>query len=250
MKKRIILCIILIGVVVGFISLSFFYYKAKINNKVWPELISAELSSYHEGSEETQYVQVDLKFNRKISISDSLKDTLRITIGGNRVKDNQYVLKRSEEDESTVILLISVEAVTNGIIKIQSEKDFTLEAIIPSGITLSTIKESAGTVVKQVDSTWAIRGIAWIGLTEDGALIPVSETDNAEMLDGYAAVHGHEFLMLQESDVAKQIVEVLEANYGEEYQFSCDKNQITVTKPGEDAALDIVNYQYLKINEK
>ena len=68
------------------------------------------------------------------------------------------------------------------------------------------------------------------------------------MLDGYAAVHGHEFLVENDRDIAAGIVETLQSNYGDEYSISCSKNIITVEKRGSDEELDIDVYSYKKIN--
>lgn len=68
------------------------------------------------------------------------------------------------------------------------------------------------------------------------------------MLDGYAAVHGHEFLVENEDDIAENITETLSNNYDSKYSFSCEKNRVTAEKKGSDAKLDIEIYTYKKIN--
>ncbi|MCD8366301.1 MAG: hypothetical protein LUC83_11020, partial [Clostridiales bacterium] len=70
-----------------------------------------------------------------------------------------------------------------------------------------------------------------------------------EELDGYVAVHGHEFLTDDDAVIAESMVESLERVYGDEYAFSCNQNQVTVTAlSGEAAVYDIQIYDYLKIN--
>lgn len=251
--------------VVLLIAAGVFLCRVRVDEENSPQLTGLEVTSYNEGTEESQFVQVDLIFDREIQIMSDRCDNLRITISGNRVQPDEYIFKAGE-DGQTARLVISVDAVTEGILKIEKLKvegviseirdakkkyaaqDFQIEAVIPSGVTMSTVEEEAGKVVKSVDSVWQIRSIAWIGLLEDGELIPVSETRRLEMLDGRAAVHGHEFLIENEKDIAKNIVETLEHNYGSEYQFSCDGTKVSAEKPGSDVQLDIEIYQYKKIN--
>lgn len=240
--------------------------SAKVDEEKSPSLLSASVSSYNEGSESKQYVKVLLEFDQDISVNDKSDDSLRITISGERVQNDEYTLSQGESPEQAE-LLISVEAITKGVLKIEkSEKadtisdirdasgeyavqDFTLEGIIPSGVTLSDVASDETSVTKQVDSVWNIRSIAWVCLTKDGEVIPVNESDTNEELDGRVAVHGHEFLTEDEGVIAEKIVETLDRVYGEEYQFSSDKNRITAKAVnGETGTYDIEIYEYLKIN--
>lgn len=231
-----------------------------------PNLMNASVTSYNEGSESKQYVKVLLEFDKDISISEKLDDSLRITIAGERVQPDEYVLTQGD-DASQAELLISVNAITKGVLEIErSEKaktisdimdvsgkfavnDFQIEGLIPSGVTLSDVASDETSVTKQVDSVWNIRSIAWVCLTKNGKVIPVNETDTNEELDGYVAVHGHEFLIEDEGTIAEKIVEALDRVYGDEYQFSSDKNRVTANVLNGDAGeYDIQIYQYLKIN--
>ena len=238
---------------------------AKTDAEYSPRLENINVDSYSEGTEESQYVTVDLIFDRQIAVTDDKCDSLRITIADRRIGDDEYTLEKGDEN-NTARFKISVRAITEGILRIQPVKEdksvseirsddkkyavwnFSAEAMIPSGVTLSTAESGNGKVVKSVDSFWSIRSIAWIGLTENGELIPVSETRPLEMLDGYAAVHGHEFLVENEDDIAENITETLSNNYDSKYSFSCEKNRVTDEKKGSDAKLDIEIYTYKKIN--
>ena len=239
--------------------------SVKTDDEYSPQLEDVTVGSYSEGSEDSQYVTADLIFDREIAVTDEKCSDLRITISDERVKDDGCEITAGD-DENTARIKIPVDAVTKGILKIgpaEKEKgiscirsanekyavqDFTLEALIPSGVSLSTVSSEPGKVVKSVDSVWNIRSIAWVGITENGEEVPVSETRALEMLDGYAAVHGHEFLAENDRDIAAGIVEALQNNYGAEYSVSCSKNIITVEKQGSDAELDIDIYSYRKIN--
>lgn len=228
-----------------------------------PVLESASIVSYCQGSEQEQYVQAELMFDRPISLAEETGGSLRITIAGNRMED--YTISPGE-GENCAVITIPVNAVTESVLYIgkatgadsisdirsgdgkYAARDFELEGVIPSGVTLSTVSSEPGKVVKNVESGWNIRSIAWVGLRENGQPVAVSETMPGEELDGYAAVHGHEFLIEDEADIAEKIVEVLEKNYGTEYSFSFDGTLVTAEKPGSTAALDVCVYQYIMIN--
>lgn len=240
-------------------------HSAKISSEYSPCLVDVQLKSYNNGTEDSQFVQVDLIFDREIAVVSEKFKNLKILIAGNRIKEDAYTLEQGE-DEKTARITISVQAVTTGVLSLEkvddviseirsadkkySVQDFSVETMIPSGVTLSTIKSGAGKIVKSVDSAWNIRSIAWIGILENGDLIEGTQTKELETLDGYSAVHGHEFLEENENNIAKEIVEVLEKNYPSEYGFCCDKNKITIEKENSEDNLDLVIYQYTKINQK
>ncbi len=228
-----------------------------------PQLVSGEILSYNEGSEDSQFVKVNLVFDRDISVAEDM-DSLRVTISGERMEGQIQMA----DEPNTASLVIPVKAITSGVLKIQkSEKadtidsirdssgsyaagDFQLEGLIPTGVTLSTVTSGNGKIVKQVDFAWSIRSITWIALSQNKELIPVLETHAGENLDGYAAVHGHEFLTDDVKDAAERITETLKNNYGEEYRFTCEDSVITAQRIDGEGALDIEIYQYLKIDGK
>lgn len=239
--------------------------SAKVHSEYSPCLVDVQLQSYNNGSEESQFVQVDLIFDREIAVVSEKFENLKILIAGNRIKEDAYTLEQGE-DENTARITISVQAVTTGVLSLEktdnviseirsadkkySVQDFSVETIIPSGVSLSTVESEVGKVVKSVDSSWNIRSIAWIGIFENGELVEGTQTQELESLDGYSAVHGHEFLVENENTIAKEIVDVLEKNYPSEYGFCCDKNRITIEKKNSLDTLDLVIYQYTKINQK
>lgn len=236
------------------------------NEEYSPTLVNAEITSYNEGSVSEQYVKVVLEFDQDISVSEDPDDSMRITIAQERVQLDEYTLTQGE-NANEAELLISVTAITNGVLYIEKSEsadvisdimsadgsyavqDFTLEGMIPSGVTLSDVSSSDTGVTKQVASLWNIRSIAWVCVTKDGEVVPADETDVDEELDGYVAVHGHEFLTDDDATIAESMVESLERVYGDEYAFTCNQNQVTVTAlSGEAAEYDIQIYEYLKIN--
>ncbi|MCD7982482.1 MAG: hypothetical protein LUF32_09305 [Clostridiales bacterium] len=232
-----------------------------------PNLVNAVITSYNEGSESEQYVQVVLEFDREISVREEKEDSLRITIAQERVQSDEYTLTQGEDSDEAV-LTISVTAITNGVLYIEKSEsadvisdimdadgqyaanDFTLEGLIPSGMTLSDVSSDDVSVTKQVASLWNIRSIAWVCLTKDGEVLPVEEEDADEELDGYVAVHGHEFLTDDDTAIAENIAESLSRVYSsEDYAFSSEGNQVTATAVnGETGVYDIQVYQYLRID--
>lgn len=240
--------------------------RVAVDEENSPNLVNAEITSYNEGSESEQYVKAVLEFDQDISVNEDPDDSMRITIAGERVQSDEYTLTQGE-NANEAELLISVTAITNGILAIEKSEsadvisditsadglyavnDFTLEGLIPSGVTLSDVASDDTSVTKQVASVWNIRSIAWVCVTKDGEVVPADETDTDEELDGYVAVHGHEFLTDDDAAIAENMVESLERVYGDEYEFSCTQNQVTLTaRSGESAQYDIQIYEYLKIN--
>lgn len=231
-----------------------------------PNLTGMSISSYNEGSESTQFVEAVLTFDKDVSVSEKNEDSLRIVIGGERIKKDEYKLEQGD-DPKQVSLTIPVDYVTTGVLVIEKSEnsgtisdirdgtgeyavnEFNAEGIIPCGINLSTVSSDGTGVTKQVDSVWNIRSIAWVCLTKNGEPIPVNEPDENEELDGRVAVHGHEFLIEDEGVIAEKIVEELQSVYGSEYEFSSDANRIIMhAEDSEEAEYDIEIYSYVKIN--
>ena len=228
-----------------------------------PKLTDAVIESEHSLSEDDQNVKITLTFDEDISVDSEATDSLRITIGDERESD--FTIEQGDDEKSAVIT-IPVDSIHSGIINIEKSEsadnitaitdadgryaaeDFTVEGTTPSGVTLSTVSSEEVKTVKSVDSTWNLRSIAWIGLYEDGELVETSATSTDDALDGYTALHGHEYLTERETDIAEAMVEVLEKNYDSSYRFSADGSEITVEKTGDTATLDIELYQYIIIN--
>ena len=257
---------ILVGAVITLICLAG-CGSVRTDTEHSPNLINMEINSYNEGSETKQYVEAVLEFDKPVSVSDKKQDSLRITIGGERVKEDEYQIQQGD-DKTKVSLIISVEYVTIGVITIDKSDttdtisdirdeageyaviDFSAEGLIPTGVTLSTAAADDTGVTKKVESVWNIRSIAWLGLVKDGEEVQVKE-EGSEVLDGRIAVHGHEFLTEDENAVAERIAETMQYAYGSGYKFTSDNDTITMKAPDtEKAEYDIEIYQYVKINGK
>lgn len=243
--------------------------KSQVDKDKSPSIIDVLIESMNENSEETQYVKVSLTFDKEVKLLKETSKSLLMTIAGKQVDDSDYKMKLSE-DAKKVVITIHVELVNSGEIVIKPEKDsdtvseitdksgkyavqpFSIKAIIPSGMVLSTVSSEPGTVVKSVDSSYHVRGITWIKLLENGEPVPCSIPQKSEELDGAIAVHGHDFLIDDEDACAKNITERLTAYYGSDYSFTCSKNQITAKKLSGDGSekLDIEVYTYLKVKSE
>ena len=237
---------------------------AKTDSDKSPVLKSVAVTSYNDGSESKQFVNVDMTFDKEVALESDTAESMRITIAGQRMKTCSL---KQGDDKMSVSLVIPVNAITKGVLEIEkSEKaetisdirdqsktyavqDFEVKGIIPSGVTLSEVSSENGKVTKNVESGWNIRSIAWVGLTRNGEIQPVSEDRSDEILDGRIAVHGHEFLIENEKDIAQKIADTLTRVYPEGYKFTADGTKVTAEcTDGTDDVLDIEIYEYMTLN--
>lgn len=235
-----------------------------------PKLADFTVTSYNEGSEDSQYVTVHLQFDRPVAVRDSSPGSFRITIAGNRVKSTDCRLSQSIDDARSITLILRTTAITNGKLVIvpteegtgyreitsldrrYSVQSFTLQCLIPSGVTLKTVSSIPGdgvkpaSVVKQVTGIWNIRSIAWVRLLENGEVVPSGLSDFPEILDGAVAVHGHEFLTSDEESIAMDIASTLTDYFGGDYIFRSQGSRVIVEKkePTPDTTIDLQVYLY------
>jgi len=235
-----------------------------------PKLADFTVTSYNEGSEDSQYVAVHLHFDRPVAIQDGRPDSFRITIGGNRVKSADGRLTQSNDDSRSITLTVQTTAITSGkLLMVPAEENagyreitsqdgrylvqpFTIKCLIPSGVTLKTMSSRPGDgvkpacVVKQVTGTWHIRSITWVRLLENGKVVPSGLSDSPEVLDGAVAVHGHEFLSSNEDIIAMDIADTLKDYFGGDYTFRSQGSQVIVEKkePTPDTTIDLQVYLY------
>lgn len=235
-----------------------------------PRLADFTVTSYNEGSEDSQYVAVHLQFDRPVTVRDSSPGSFRITIAGNRVKSADCRLAQSIDDARNITLTLKTTAITNGKLMIAPAEEgagyreitspdgrylvqpFTRECLIPSGVTLETVSSIPGdgvkpaSVVKQVAGTWNIRSITWVRLLENGEVVPSGLPDSPEILDGAVAVHGDEFLTSDEELIAMDIASTLTDYFGEDYTFRSQGSQVIVEKkePAPDTTIDLQVYLY------
>ncbi|SFA97727.1 hypothetical protein SAMN05216249_10641 [Acetitomaculum ruminis DSM 5522] len=230
-----------------------------LDEKQSPQLSNVELSGRNDGDEDSQYVDLILDFDKSISINDSRKDSLNITIANKKVDD--FSMEKTADNQ--VKLSVKTTSVTDGKIKVEdadeaegveaitdesgkySAGDFNVSAIIPSGIELSTVDRGAGYVTKKVDSLWNIRSILWIRILKDGEPISAGQDENLKIMDGAIAIHGHDFLNMDEEMTAKEIAKSINEYFSDSYECESKDGNITLKlKNNSEEKLDIQVYTY------
>jgi|GEM_PF-1820327 len=234
---------------------------AKISDEKSPCLENVFLKTYNNGSESSQFVEVTLRFDREIAAGKKILSNMKVTISGTRMTD----ITASKTDDDTITLEIPVAAVTKGLLSIAEEKEgkgysgitestgryyaktFSVDAVIPSGVTLEDTQETNGNgFVKNVKGIWNIRCITWVKLLENGETVPGEPCAQLDELDGAIAVHGHDFLTSDTTMIAGAIVESLNDHYGSAYVFHQDGTRIYGSKLDESdgTKLDLQIYTY------
>ena len=236
-----------------------------------PRLSNYNLESFNNGSEDSQYACVSLVFDRSVDVKGNPGDVLRATIGGNRIKSSDMNWFIEEDDNRIVTVQIKItSAAVNGKLVITPLKEtegltgiielenrfraipFTITGLIPNGVELLTISSQTGDgatpaqVVKEVSGEWHIRSISWIQLLENGQVVGSNLKISPEILDGAIAVHGHDFLNANSSEIAYDISSTLTSHFGDNYIFQSNGSQIVAEKKTPDAEtnLDLQIYLY------
>lgn len=244
-------------------SLFLFGCSGKIDSEQSPALRDVSISSYNNGSEASQYVQVLLNFDRKITLGKKPLKNMHITISQERMKN---ISCRTRNDRQ-LCLKIKVTAVEKGTLVINEEKDgrgypgildktgkyrvkdFQVRALIPAGVSLADVKSGKTSVVKKVKGTWNIRNITWLELTENGQPVKSRLAAKKELLNNAVAVHGHDFLDKDSVMIAKIMADTLNRHFGDRYRFSSSGGKITgIRKNGAAAGrIDLKIYSYKHI---
>jgi len=235
--------------------------SVRISEEESPKLNNVIIQTYNNGSESSQFVEVTLQFDRKIAVKKKILSNMKVTISGTRMSD----ITASKTADEDITLNIPVTAVTKGILSIAEEKEgkgysgitessghynvrtFSVDAIIPSGISLADTQETNGTgFVKNVQGIWNIRCITWVKLLENGEAVPGEPCAELDELDDAVAVHGHDFLTSDTTMIAEDIVKALNDHYGSAYVFRQDGTRIYGNKLDESdgTKLDLQIYTY------
>ncbi len=260
-NKTVISCFILSG---------FFLFLTgcapKVNDKNSPKVTDVQISSENDGTEEGQFVNVKLEFDRNIAVADEVDDSLRITIAGNRVAKDDLTFLESNDREVTI--KIRTQSVTAGNLEISrapdsdvisqitdgdgkyAVRDFTTEAQVPSGVTMGVSYAEDGSATVEVLTKWNIRSIAWVRFTDDGAVPEIKNANDGEVREDAIAVHGHDFLYEDTESTAKLFAETLTAYFGDRYSFVPEGSKITVTRldSASTAPLGLSIVGYVKLN--
>jgi hypothetical protein len=204
-------------------------------------LESVHLSSYNEGTSETQYVVMELAFDKQIK---AYKSPPKIRIANENVKSENVAM---ETNGTALKITIHVDKIREGNITLKlgdGKKAQTIEALAPSGVTLETTREENGSVTVEVTHGFNIRGIAWVLFTDEGLPVQDSLLNGADERDGAIAVHGHEFLQDDEYDIAANLAQTLASHFGDRYEFAADGKTVTArsqTNAGAKLGIGIYN---------
>ncbi|SDB22286.1 hypothetical protein [Eubacterium oxidoreducens] len=244
--------------------------SAKYNTDYSPHISDITAAGRNEGSESSQFVDITLTFNQTISLSDDPLANMDLTIGGKSPDYDKLTVTQNADNALTIA--VPVTAITTGNLVIDEKKEntgytgilnedasacaypFSCELLIPSGISLTTDESYSGGGTKvQVEGTWDIRSITWLELLSDGSPVTSQVSDTSELYQDTAiAVHGHDFLLCDETMIAETIAETLTKHFGSSYAFYANGSSVTCEKLDntDTAQLELKIYTYKTIKEK
>lgn len=224
-----------------------------------PVLTGCEMRGECSGGIQDQRIIADLTFDRAVVFDENLAEQLRIVIGGQRIDPEDVTVSQSGDD--TVEISVPVVQVNDGMMEITNAPDsevlsgltdkegkncvekLEIKQLIPSGASVSTIEEGAGSTVCQVDSVVTHRSIIWLRILRDGQVVIPDETDTTDVMDDAAAVHEHEFLWATPESTAADMAETINRYYSSDLEASADGNRLTIReKTGKQSQLKLEIY--------
>ena len=224
-----------------------------------PVLNSCTLRGECSGGERDQRIIADLSFDRAVSFDENLAEQLRIVVGGQRIDDGDVAIVQN--GENGIEITVPVVQVNDGMMEITNAPDsevlsgltdkegkscvekLEIEQLIPSGASVSTVEETAGRAVYQVDSVVTHRSIIWLRMYRNGEMIPPDDTDTTDVMDDAAAVHEHEFLWATPESTAADMAETINRYYSSDLEASADGNRLTIReKTGKQSQLKLEIY--------
>ena len=206
-----------------------------------PVLNSCTLRGECSGGERDQRIIADL---RAVSFDENLAEQLRIVVGGQRIDDGDVAIVQN--GENGIEITVPVVQVNDGMMEITNAPDsevlsgltdkegkscvekLEIEQLIPSGASVSTVEETAGRAVYQVDSVVTHRSIIWLRMYRNGEMIPPDDTDTTDVMDSAVAVHEHEFLWATPESTASDMAEVINSFYSSGLEASADGKCLTI----------------------
>ena len=209
-----------------------------------PVLNSCTLRGECSGGERDQLIIADLSFDRAVSFDENLAEQLRIVVGGQRIDDGDVAIVQN--GENGIEITVPVVQVNDGMMEITNAPDsevlsgltdkegkscvekLEIEQLIPSGASVSTVEETAGRAVYQVDSVVTHRSIIWLRMYRNGEMIPPDDTDTTDVMDSAVAVHEHEFLWATPESTASDMAEVINSFYSSGLEASADGKCLTI----------------------
>jgi hypothetical protein len=205
-----------------------------------PEAVSVSARTYNEGTEGSQYAEIEIGFADRIDIK---KFKPEIKIAGEKVGDRALEIQLGSDGRSAVLRIASSKS---------RAADFSvafgnqrIEGILPSGLALTEIARSPGSVAVEVAHGFNIRCIAWLHLMDNGEPVGGSLLAGADEKDGAVGVHGHEFLDYDNYAIAALIAETLAKHFSDRYSFTADGKAVIAASlgdPGADLSLEVYEY--------
>ena len=230
-----------------------------------PEIVSVDISSGSNGSENSQYVKVSVWFDKAVKADRRIVNELRLTVNG-KTPDKKVAVIAAEampDDETGLIITLKaaetarspdkgtyfalyegnleISAPTGGLRYLtsadgkKSVRWETVSGVIPSGMTLTEIDSGDGRLTVHVDTVPVVRVVTWVQFCANGS--PVMEpgfTKESYVYanDGSIPVHVHYFLRATPESCAEAVIQQLEYFFGEtgDYIFSQDGDLIIVER--------------------
>jgi hypothetical protein len=207
-----------------------------------PNLTDAQIETYNEGSEDTLFAKVTLAFDKTLKMKEGY--TPKIRIANNNIQP-EHIDTLAEGSSLTITIRLEKSSrdadlrLTLGETKQETVPEITdesgeypaaaqvLEALLPSGVTLTETARGPGRVTVQVTHPFNIRSIAWVRLIDGEETVGASLLNGADERDGAVALHGHDFLTTDEYTVAADLAAVLTSHFGDRYAFTADGKEMT-----------------------
>jgi hypothetical protein len=217
-----------------------------------PQALSHTISSTNDGTEQSERVELQVKFDRAVSVGVDALDDLVVTVDGAKLSKKMAVCSVAQTDVETLVLTIAAApgvtgstgdnyfALKNGELSVAAAdrsgalrrvtsadggtaaKWTAIKCRIPSGLEISVMSSAAGTAAAgraataafQVAKTPAVRVVSWLQMESGGKQV---------------FVHNHEFLKYDVQSYAQHLAESLNALFSGEFTFTANGDAVTVT---------------------
>lgn len=234
-----------------------------------PKMKKYVVETSNNGSDNSQFVTLFVTYDRPISVKKDTLKGLNVNIGGNKITNSNCIASIDKKNKDNLMIKISVDGITSGEMTIDASDNNgrlysvtdesgkssavfnKIHCLVPTGLKLKTLESVTGDgknqakVIKQVISTWKVRGIAWILFSDNGKPVIIENKNATMQLNGAVAVHGHDFLTCNDKNAASDVVEVLKENFGAKYNFTASENKIIAQsktlKKGENLDVQILS---------
>jgi len=217
-----------------------------------PQALSHAVSSASDGTEQSQRVELRVKFDRAVSVGAGALDDLVVMVDGAKLSKKMAGCTVAQADAKTLVLTVAAApgvtgstgdnyfALKNGELSVAAADGSgalphvtsadggaaanwaAIKCRIPSGLEISVMSAAAGsaaagraaTATFQVVKTPAVRVVSWLQMESGGKQV---------------FVHNHEFLKYDAQSYAQHLAESLNASFSGEFTFTANGDAVTVT---------------------